>query len=196
MSSSKVDSAGGGVHPNSAFQKQVEDLVVSRLSNFQVPAGFTGVISPEFLFAFCYPEQWQFTKLPQFSIYGIAKDTPNSKGFSRSCSVTIGRMPDEGFNITEFLDYVVKGVLYSAQNGVVVFQEDFQFLNCPARKIRVDFNPPSSIGALEGVTLTSYSIHVVDVKGKKYLGIAFTCSKEDFDSSRKIFDTIANTFRI
>jgi hypothetical protein len=187
MASSKADST---------FQRQVERLVASKLGNFEVPAGFTGVISPEFLFAFCYPQQWRFTKLPQFSIYGVAQDTPNSKGFSRNCTVTIGRIPDENFNINDFFDYVIKGVLYSAQNGVVVSQEDFLFLNCPARKLRVDFTAPSSIGTLQGVTITSYSIHVVDLKGKKYLGIGFTCSKEDFDSSRELFDTIANTFRI
>jgi len=196
MSSSTADSGDRGIPPATAFQKQVEDLVVSKLNNFEVPVGFTRVVSPEFLFGFCYPAQWRFTKLPQFSIYGVAQDTPNSKGFTRNCTVTIGKLPDENFSITDFFDYVIKGVLYSAQNGVLVSQEDFLFLNCPARKLRVDFNPPPSIGTLQGVTVTSYSIHVVDVKGKKYLGIGFTCSKEDFDSSRELFDTIANTFRI
>ena len=173
MSSSTADSADRGIPPDTAFQKQVEDLVASKLNNFEVPVGFTRVVSPEFLFGFCYPAQWRFTKLPQFSIYGVAQDTPNSKGFTRNCTVTIGKLPDENFSITDFFDYVIKGVLYSAQNGVLVSQEDFLFLNCPVRRIRVDLtllnrNTPRSYdnklldacGGCEGKEVSGHRIYL------------------------------------
>jgi hypothetical protein len=174
------------------LQEQIRVLIEGKLDNFTVPTGFKSVISPEFEFGFCYPQDWQFTPYPQNTQYGIAIDlnSPKSSGRGRNLLIAIADISKETAELDQLYEQQLRMSRLITPSFELVYKQSVLFLGLPALKIR-----NNAIGN-DGFSFTNYQILVAN-KGRKYLyTICFTDAKGNFDASQAMFDSIASTFRI
>ena len=174
------------------LETQIEQLIISKLDNFVVPEGYKSEVSKEFQFGFCYPEDWEFSRFPQQTQYGFARDLKSAEklGFARNMNVIITDISSYEGELDEIYESNLEEVLRLMPNAKLVFKENFLFQGLPARKYRVDW--VTNLGE----QLALYQILVADKDRKNLYIISFTTTKEDFNSSRVLFDNIAGTFRI
>ena len=173
------------------LETQIEQLITSKLDNFVIPEGYKPEVSKEFHFGFCYPEYWEFSRFPQQTQYGLARDLKSAKklGFARNVNVIITDISRQEAELDEIYESNLAGVLALMSNAELVFKENFLFQGLPARKYRVD-----SVTNI-GDQLALYQILVADKSRKNLYIISFTTTQEDFESSKVLFDNIAGTFR-
>ncbi len=174
------------------LETQIEQLITSKLDNFVVPKGYKPEVSKEFQFGFCYPEYWVFSRFPQQTLYGLARDLKSAKklGFARNVNVVITDISSQEVELDEIYESNLTGALALISNAKLVFKENFLFQGLPAMKYQVDWVTNS------GEQLVLYQIFVADKNRKNLYTISFTTTQEDFDSSRVLFDNVAGTFRI
>jgi len=174
------------------LEVQIEQFVTSKLDNFTIPSGYKAEVSKEFQFGFCYPEDWEFARFPQQTLYGFARDLQSHKrlGFARNMNVAITDISSGGEDLHKMYEEGVAGNLAFIPNAELIFKEEILFQGLPAMKYRVNY--VSNLGD----ECTLYQILVVDKDRKNYYAISFTTTQEDFSSSRTLFDSIASTFRI
>lgn len=174
------------------LESQIEQLITSKLHNFTVPEGYKPEVSKEFQFGFCYPEDWEFFKFPQQTMYGGARDLKSAErlGFDRNVNVAISDISSQEGDLPEIYESSLAGVLAFMPNAELVFKEESLFQGLPAMKYKVNY--VTNLGE----QLTLYQIIIADKNRKNLYVISFTTTQEDFDSSRILFDSIASTFRI
>lgn len=174
------------------LEAQIEQLITSKLDNFVVPEGYKPEVSKEFQFGFCYPEYWEFSRFPQETLYGFARDLKSAErlGFARNVNVIITDINSWEGELDEIYESCLANVLTVMPNAKLVFKENFLFQGLVARKYRVDW--VTNLGE----QLALYQILVADKDRKNLYTLSFTTTQEDFDSSRVLFDNIAGTFRI
>ncbi|HEX7320325.1 MAG TPA: hypothetical protein VF399_08210 [bacterium] len=174
------------------LETQIEQLITSKLDNFIVPIGYKPEVSKEFQFGFCYPEYWEFSRFPQETQYGFARDLKSVErlGFARNVNVIITNIDTWKGELDEMYESGLADVLALMPNAKLVFKENFLFLGLAAKKYRVDW--VTNLGE----QLALYQILVVDRVKENLYTLTFTTTQEDFDSSIALFDDIALTFRI
>lgn len=174
------------------LENQIEQLITSKLDNFVIPEGYKPEVSKEFRFGFCYPEYWEFSRFPQQTQYGFARDLKSAErlGFARNVNVIIADISSQEGELDKIYESNLAAVLTLMPNAKLVFKEDFLFQGLAATKYRVDW--VTNLGE----QLALYQILVADKDRKNLYTLSFTTTQEDFDSSRVLFDNIAGTFRI
>lgn len=175
-----------------SLESQINHLITSKLDNFIVPDGYKAEVSKEFQFGFCYPEDWEFSKFPQQTIYGVARDLISAKklGFARNINVIIKDISSQEMDLQQMYEVNLSSTLALIPNPKLIFKEDSLFQGLPAMKSRINY-----ISNL-GEQLTVYQIYVADKNRKNLFFITFTTTKEDFDSAKVLFDNMTSTFRI
>jgi len=167
------------------------------LMNFNVPDGYTPEISTinKFIFGFCYPKDWVFTRLAEQTQYGVAVDIQSADniGFGRNVNVVIDDISKNTSDLSAIYEGALQQVMLIFSKAKLIFKdEDFIFQGLPALRYRVDWLPQTK----EKQVVSLYQIQVADKNKKNLYIISFTALKEDFEKSRPLFDNIANTFRI
>lgn len=167
------------------------------LMNFNVPDGYTPEISTinKFIFGFCYPKDWVFTRLAEQTQYGVAVDIQSADniGFGRNVNVVIDDISKNTSDLSAIYEGALQQVMLIFSKAKLIFKdEDFIFQGLPALRYRVDWLPQTE----EKQVVSLYQIQVADKNKKNLYIISFTALKEDFEKSRPLFDNIANTFRI
>lgn len=174
------------------LETQIEQLITSKLDNFVVPEGYKPEVSKEFHFGFCYPEYWEFSRFPQQTQYGFARDLKSAErlGLARNMNVLITDMNSWEGELNELYESTLANVLEFMPSAKLVFKEEFLFQGLVAKKYRVDW--VTNLGE----QLALYQILVADKDRKNLYTLSFGTTQEDFDSSRVLFNNIAGTFRI
>lgn len=174
------------------LETKIEELIASKLDNFIVPQGYKSEISKEFQFGFCYPKDWEFSRFPQQTQYGFARDLKSAErlGSARNMNVIITDISSHEGELDEIYESSLSMVSTCMSNAKLIFKEDSLFQGLAAMKYRVDW--VTNLG--EQVAL--YQILVADKGRKNLYTISFTTTQGDFDSSKALFDNIASTFRI
>ena len=167
------------------------------LMNFNVPDGYTPEISTinKFIFGFCYPKDWVFTRLAEQTQYGVAVDIQSADniGFGRNVNVVIDDISKNTSELSAIYERALQQVMLILPKAKLIFKdEDFIFQGLPALRHRVDWLPQSE----KKQVVSLYQIQVADKNRKNLYSISFATPKEDFEKSRPLFDNIANTFRI
>lgn len=174
------------------LETQLEQLITSKLDNFTVPEGYKPEVSKEFQFGFCYPKGWEFSRFPQQTQYGLARDLKSAEklGFARNVNVIITDIGSQEADLDKIYESGLTETLTLVPNAELVFKEESLFQGLLSMKYRVNW--VTNLGD----RLALYQILVADKNRKKLHIISFTTTQEDFDSSRVLFDSIASTFRI
>ncbi len=174
------------------LEAQIEQLMTAKLDNFTVPKGYKSEVSKEFQFGFCYPKEWEFTRFPQQTFYGFARDLKSAEklGFARNVNVTIGDISKQEEDLKKIYEEGIKSSLFMLPNAELVFKEDSLFQGLPAMKYRVNYITNDE------QQLTLYQILVGDKNKKNLYAISFTTTQEDYNYSKVLFESIASTFRI
>lgn len=168
------------------LEEEKKNLIRGKLDNFVIPEGYIDVVSDEFKFGFCYPEDWAFSKFPQMTLYGIVQK-PDS---DTNMNVAITDINSEEFDIDSFYEDGLQGTLMFIQDAEVVFKEKYLFHGLEAIRYRINW-----IDKDENA-LTVYQIIVADEDHKKVYTITFTTSQERYNSDETLFKNIESTFRI
>jgi len=190
----KLSSSERIVKYRELIEREIRD---SLLINFNVPAGYKPEISEsgKFIFGFCYPEDWAFSKFPEQVRYGAAYDTTSAEklGFTRNINIVIDNLTDNNIDLSEYYQASLAQVLAFIPNSNLVFkEEDFIFQGLHATRWRIDWKPNIEMKQV----VSNYQIVAADKEKKNVYNISFTTTQEDFETSRKLFDNIAATFRI
>ena len=166
--------------------------IASKLDNFVVPEGYKDEVSQEFQFGFCYPQDWEFSRFPQVTFYGAARDSKSVErlGFAPNLNVVISDISSEQCDLNEIYENGMQGVLLTIPNAELVFKEESLFQGLPAMKYRANYV------SNDGRQLTLYQIAVADKERNNLYHITFSTTQKDFDSSKVLFENIASTFRI
>lgn len=174
------------------LETQIEQLIASKLDNFIVPQGYKSEISKEFQFGFCYPEDWQFSRFPQKTFYGLAAGLKSAEilGFARNMNVFIEDISEMEGDLREIYKSSLANALVIIPNTELIFEEEFLLQCLPASKWRINY--VTNLGE----ELALYQISVADKNRKNLYTISFATARGDFDSSKALFDNIASTFRI
>ena len=150
-------------------------------------------MSNEFKFAICYPENWQFSRFPEQTIYGAAADLESAEmiGLIRNVNIVSSDISHLG---TGELDKLYEAgtafVLSVTPKAELIFDEDFLLLGIDANRHLVHWE--SNLGE----KMALYQISVTDEFKKKLYVISFTTTQEDFNTSKSLFDDIIATLRV
>lgn len=173
------------------------------LLNFNIPENYKPEISTmeKYIFGFCYPEKWTFSKPPEQITYGIAVDNESTKdlGFHRNMNIVINDISGVNFKTdsTNMLEMLYKNSLDTvmsilSKTNLIFYDKELIFQGLSASRWRIDWTPQDE----NNRDLTTYQIVVADKDRKNLYSITFTTTKDDFEKSQRLFDNIANTFRI
>lgn len=157
------------------------------LMNFNVPDGYTAEISTinKFIFGFCYPKDWVFTRLAEQTQYGVAVDIQSADniGFGRNVNVVIDDISKNTSDLSAIYEGALQQVMLIFSKAKLIFKdEDFIFQGLPALRYRVDWLPQTE----EKQVVSLYQIQVADKNRKNLYIISFTALKEDFEKSRPL----------
>ena len=147
------------------------------------------------MFGFCYPEDWEFSRFPQQVQYGTALDLKSADrlGVRRNMNVIIDDISSQKVDLDKLYESTLSQVLAYMPNAEIVFKEgDFIFQGLRAMRHRINWKPNTQ----QGPSISLYQIVVADKDKKNLYSISFTTTQEDFDTSRRLFDNIASTFRL
>lgn len=151
------------------------------LMNFNVPDGYTPEISTinKFIFGFCYPKDWVFTRLAEQTQYGVAVDIQSADniGFGRNVNVVIDDISKNTSDLSAIYEGALQQVMLIFSKAKLIFKdEDFIFQGLPALRYRVDWLPQTE----EKQVVSLYQIQVADKNRKNLYIISFTALKGGF----------------
>lgn len=170
----------------------LKKAIASKLDNFVVPEGYKDEVSQEFQFGFCYPQDWEFSRFPQITVYGAARDSKSAEkpGIARNVTVVVTDMSNDKRDLNEIYENGVQSVLLSVPNAELVSKKELLFQGLPAMKYRANYVTN------DGRQLTLDQTAVADKERNNLYHITFSTTQENFDSSKGLFENIASTFRI
>ncbi|MCK4488198.1 MAG: hypothetical protein KAU38_15750 [Desulfobacterales bacterium] len=130
------------------------------LMNFNVPDGYTPEISTinKFIFGFCYPKDWVFTRLAEQTQYGVAVDIQSADniGFGRNVNVVIDDISKNTSDLSAIYERALQQVMLIFPKAKLIFKDqDFIFQGLPALRHRVDWLPQTE----EKQVVSLYQIH-------------------------------------
>lgn len=173
------------------------------LLNFNVPENYKSEISTieKLTFGFCYPESWTFSKLPKQMRYGLAVDKESIKniGFSRNVNLVIDDISelnlkkDSADELKAIYENSLKQVLALLPKAELKYSnKNMIFQGLLAANWTIFWVPQDE----KKQPLALYQIVVADKNRKNVYTITFTTAQDDFESTKWLFDNIANTFRL
>ena len=191
-------SPGAGASSGSEVQlgrleQGLRDLVAAQLDNFTVPPGYVAEISPQFRFAFCYPEGWEFGRFPASVQYGFARDAvlQSTKGVRRQLTITISDVSGmKESDVDAVLEANASMPSVLLPNAHEQSRERFLFHGRRAirQELRVEYR--------DGDQAMAYNIAVANAHRTRLFNISFMTDVKDFPTAKQVFDDIAATFRV
>jgi len=107
------------------------------LMNFNVPDGYTPEISTinKFIFGFCYPKDWVFTRLAEQTQYGVAVDIQSADniGFGRNVNVVIDDISKNTSDLSAIYEGALQQVMLIFSKAKLIFKDEDFILNLPHR---------------------------------------------------------------
>ncbi len=168
------------------LEKQIEDLLINKFDDFNIPQGYKAEISKEFRFGFCYPEDWGFSRFSELKLYGGAVDEKSGNNIV----IAISDITDQEKELDEIYKAELELQSDLFPKAQVIFRENILFHGLPASKHLLNYETNS------GLAISLYQIMVTDKKKQNLYVLSFTTSQGDFNSMRGVFDNIAGTFRL
>ena len=174
------------------MKEQYDKTIKASLGDFTIPDNYSAEISQDFGFAFCFPKTWVFARFPQNTQYGVVIDPDSKKeiNFARNINLIVKKVDTNGFVLKEAVQRENPALLSLFPSAEITLEEPFLLNGRSAFKQILQYQPENN------QSMTGYQINVLNGVKDKLLQITYTTSRNDFESSKGLFENILSTFRL
>ena len=176
------------------LEEQLKQALMGTLDNFITPKGFNPIISPEFRFGICVPENWNFVPFSQNTMYGTAFDLENAEevGFARNVVINIVQCNSDDVQFKATVAIQKECTLNMLPNSKLLSTEECLCQGSPAVKMEISYIPTTDYAE----EIICYQIAILNPIQKQIITISNTALKRNYQESKKIFDNVLGTLRL